>query len=147
MHGQSVGIFPVQNTSPEPLISELEKILDSGEEGLSQHLVKFQPIARSNAILVVARKPELLRVVARWISRLDNSAVANTGVKVYRVRYGDARQIAKVLSDLFGAGGPGSVESATNQLAPGAGATGLAAGAPGTGGGGLGGGGLVRHSI
>src|ERR1700730_7802370 len=147
MHGQSVGIFPVKNTSPEPLISELEKILDSGEEGLSQHLVKFQPIARSNAILVVARKPELLRVVARWISRLDNSAVANTGVKVYRVRYGDARQIAKVLSELFGSGGAGTVESATNQLAPGAGATGLAAGATGTGGGGLGGGGLVRHFI
>jgi len=135
MHGQSVGIFPVKNTSPEPLISELEKILDSGEEGLSQHLVKFQPIARSNAVLVVARKPELLRVVGRWISRLDNSAVANTGVKVYRVRYGDARHIAKVLSDLFGSGGPGSVESATNQLAPGAGATGIGAGATGTGGG------------
>ena len=29
MRGQSVGIFPVQNSNPEPVIAELEKILDS----------------------------------------------------------------------------------------------------------------------
>src|ERR1019366_4594807 len=101
MRGQSVGIFPVRNSTPEPLVTELEKILDSGEDGLSQHLIKLQPIARSNAILVVARKPELLRAAEKWINRLDASAVASTGVKVYKVRYGDCRQIAKLLSDLF----------------------------------------------
>lgn len=147
MRGQSVGIFPVHNSTPEPLITELEKILDSGEDGLSQHLVKLQPIARSNAILVVARKPELLRAAGTWISRLDGSAVASTGVKVYKVRYGDCRQIAKLLSDLFIGGGGGSLESPTNQIAPGSGTANASAtgqsgfGATGTGGGGgLGGG-------
>ena len=45
MRGQSVGIFPVRNSSPEPLISEMEKIMDSGEGGLSQNVIKFQSIA------------------------------------------------------------------------------------------------------
>ncbi|HZM07125.1 MAG TPA: type II secretion system protein GspD, partial [Methylocella sp.] len=58
MRGQSVGIFPIHNSTPEPMVTELEKIMDSGEDGLSQHMVKLQPISRSNAILVVARKPE-----------------------------------------------------------------------------------------
>src|SRR5262249_34304808 len=127
MRGQSVGIFPVHNSSPEPLIAELEKIMDSGEEGLSQHMVKLVPIARSNAILVVSGKPPMRPPAGKWIGRLDNSSVANTGVKVYRVRYGDARQIAKVLVELFGLGSVSSVESPTNQLAPGAGPTGAAA--------------------
>jgi general secretion pathway protein D len=144
MRGQSVGIFPVHNSTPEPLITELEKILDSGEDGLSQHLVKLQPIARSNAILVVARKPELLRAAGTWISRLDGSAVASTGVKVYKVRYGDCRQIAKLLSDLFIGGGGSSLESPTNQIAPGSGTAALSSGFGGasgaSGGGGLGGG-------
>src|SRR5262245_30203323 len=35
MKGQSVGIYPVQNTTPEPVIAELEKIMDTGEGGLS----------------------------------------------------------------------------------------------------------------
>src|SRR6185312_13783765 len=54
MKGQSVGIFPVRNSSPEPVISELEKIMDSGEGGLGQNVVKFQAISRLNAVLVVS---------------------------------------------------------------------------------------------
>ena len=45
MRGQSVGIFPVQNSNPEPIIAELEKIVDSGEGGVGHDVVKFQPIA------------------------------------------------------------------------------------------------------
>jgi general secretion pathway protein D len=126
MRGQSVGIYPIHNTTPEPILAELEKIVDSGEGGLNQTLVKLQPIARMNAILVVTSKPELLRTVATWINRLDNSDTASTGVKVYRVRYGDARQIARLLNDIFlGGGTGGALDSAASQLAPGAGASGM----------------------
>jgi general secretion pathway protein D len=121
MRGQSVGIYPVRNSTPEPLITELEKIMDSGEGGLSGNLVKLQPISRQNAILVVARKPELLQIAATWIGRLDNSQTASTGVKVYRVRYGDARVLARLLNDMYVGGSQGSLDSATNQLAPAAG--------------------------
>ena len=50
MQGQSVGIFPVRNSTPDPIITELEKIVDSGEGGLGQNLVKFQSIGRMNSI-------------------------------------------------------------------------------------------------
>jgi len=33
MRGQSVGIYPVRSSTPELLISELEKIMDSGKAG------------------------------------------------------------------------------------------------------------------
>jgi general secretion pathway protein D len=120
MRGQSVGIYPVRNSTPEPLIAELEKILDSGEGGLSQNLVKLQPVGRLNAILVVTRKPELLRSVSTWISRLDASDTAAVGVKVYRVRYGDARQMARLLNDIFVIGS-GSSPVLDSQTAPGSG--------------------------
>jgi general secretion pathway protein D len=124
MRGQSVGIFPIKNSAPEPMIAELEKILDSGEGGLSQNLVRFQAISRMNAILVVSRKQEVLRTAATWISRLDNSDVASAGVKVYRVRYGEARQIAKLLNDMFVGSSPQSaLDTPANQLAPSSGAT------------------------
>ena len=71
LKGQSVGMYPVQNSTPEPIVSELEKIMDSGDSGLGHGLVKFQPVSRLNSILVVASKPELLRVASRWIYRLD----------------------------------------------------------------------------
>jgi general secretion pathway protein D len=120
LRGQSVGIYPVHNSTPEPVITELEKIVDSGEGGLSQNMIKFQAISRMNSILVVTRKPELLKTAASWITRLDN-ADAPTGVRVYRVRYGEARQMAKVLNDIFVGGSATALDSPTNQIAPGSG--------------------------
>jgi general secretion pathway protein D len=121
MRGQSVGIFPVRNTTPDPLVTELEKIVDSGEGGLTQNLIKFQSIGRMNSILVVARKPELLKTAATWIRRLDNGD-SSTSVRVYRVRYGEARQMARVLNDMFNNGGANGLDSPLNQTAPGSGA-------------------------
>jgi general secretion pathway protein D len=122
MLGQSVGIYPVNNSTPEPVINELNRIIDAGQGGLSQDLVKLEPIARQNAILVVTRKPELLKRVATWITRLDKSGGAGTDVKVYRMRYGEARQVAKLLNDMFVGAGSGDLDSPTNQLSPGSGA-------------------------
>src|SRR5216684_3452185 len=101
MRGQSVGIFPISSGGPAPIIAELEKIVDSGENGLSQNVIKFQPVTRLNALLVVSKKPELLRTAATWIKRLDHADTARTSVHVYRVKYGEARQIARVLTDMF----------------------------------------------
>jgi general secretion pathway protein D len=122
MRGQSVGIYPVHNSTPEPVISELEKIMDTGEGGLSQNLVKLQAIGRLNSILVVASKPNLLRTTATWIARLDQTDTTMTGVRVYRVRYGEARQLAGLLNDIFAGRGAGAVDSAANQIAPSSGA-------------------------
>jgi len=123
MRGQSIGIYPVSNGAPEPIISELEKIMDSGDSGLSQSVVKFQPISRLNAILVVSRKPALLHTALTWIKRLDHADTARNSVHVYRVKYGEARQIARVLTDMFVGGSGASLDSADNQLAPGSGST------------------------
>src|SRR5258706_12319196 len=107
-------------TAPEPINTELEKIMDSGDGGLSQNIVKFQPVARLNAILVVTRKPNLLKTAETWIRRLDAADTARTGVHVYQVKYGEARQLARVLNDVF-VGGGGSFDTPANQVAPGSG--------------------------
>jgi general secretion pathway protein D len=126
LRGQSVGMYPVRNSDPEPIVAELEKIMDSGDSGLGHGMMKFQSITRQNAILVVAAKPELLRTAARWIAQLDSPNSASEGVKVYKVRYGDAKQMAQLLSDIFLHGAPGgSADSATNQIAPSSGAAAL----------------------
>src|SRR5262249_53405171 len=102
--------------------------VDSGEGGLSQNLIKFQAITRMNAILVVTQRPQLLKAAATWIARLDRGG-SGRNVHVYRLRYGDARQVAKVLNEIFlGASAVGALESATNQIAPGSGAVATSSG-------------------
>jgi general secretion pathway protein D len=124
MRGQSVGIYPLNNSAPEPIVAELEKIMDSGDSGLSQSVVKFQPVSRLNAIMVVSRKPALLQTAATWIKRLDREDGTRNSVHVYQVKYGEAKQIARVLNDMFiGGSSSPSLDSSDNQLAPGSGAT------------------------
>src|SRR5246127_1689240 len=119
MRGQSVGIYPIANSAPEPIIAALEKIMDSGESGLSHDVVKFQSMNRLNAILVVSRKPALLRTAATWIRRLDTADSGRNSVHVYQVKYGEARQIARVLTDMFiGGSSSASLDSPRNKLPP-----------------------------
>jgi general secretion pathway protein D len=129
MRGQSVGVFPVSSGPPAPIITELEKIVDSGENGLNQNLIKFQPIVRLNAIMVVSKRPEMLRTAATWIKRLDQADTERTSVHVYQVKYGDARQIARVLTDMFiGGSGSSLLDSAADQVAPGSGTSATSSG-------------------
>jgi general secretion pathway protein D len=125
MRGQSVGIFPVRNSSPEPLISELEKIMDSGEGGLSANVVKFQAINRLNAILVVSQKPDYLKRAGTWIARLDRSDTEAVNLKSYPLRYGNAKTVVALLNEMLIApsGNTSSLDNATSQIAPGAGVT------------------------
>jgi general secretion pathway protein D len=123
MRGQSVGIFPVQNSSLEPVIAELEKIMDSGEGGLSQNVIKFQPIARLNSILVVCQKPEYLKRAATWIARLDRSDTEGVNMKAYPLRYGNAKQVVAMLNDMLFGRSSGSLDSDSSQISPGSGIT------------------------
>src|ERR1700761_1069176 len=126
MRGQSIGIFPITNSGPEPIIAELEKIMDSGENGLSQNLVKLQPISRLNAIMVVTKKAAMLHTVQSWIKRLDHADTTRASFHLYRVKYGDVKQMARVLADMLGQSSS-QLDSADNQIAPGSGTLGSAA--------------------
>src|ERR1700688_2728455 len=124
VRGQSVGIFRVHNSAPEPVISEIEKIMDSGEGGLSQNVIKFQPIGRLNSILVVSQKPEYLKRAGTWIARLDKSDTEGFNLKSYPLRYGSAKPVTALLNEMLtgrSAASETSLDSASSQISPGAG--------------------------
>jgi general secretion pathway protein D len=123
MRGQAVGVFPIVNGNPEPIVTELEKIMDAGDNGLGQNLVKFQTVSRMNAIMVISRKPALLHTAETWIRRLDSANAARNSVHVYRIKYGEARQMARVLTDMFIGNSGNGLDAASNELAPGSGAS------------------------
>ena len=124
MRGQSVGIFPVRNSTPEPVIAEMEKIMDSGEGGLSQSVIKFQPMSRLNSILVVSQKPEYLKRAGVWIARLDRSDTAGVNLKAYPLRYGNSKLVVALLNEMLLGGGQGggpALDNASSQVSPGGG--------------------------
>jgi general secretion pathway protein D len=123
LKSQSVGIFPVRNVSPETVITELNNIFDTGKEGASGNLVKFQPVTRLNAVLAVAQTPGVINQVRTWVSRLDRADYDSTTVRVYRIRYGNARVMAAILREVFTGQSSGQVglpgTADLSQLTPG----------------------------
>lgn len=133
MRGQSVGIFPVRNSSPEPVISEIEKIMDSGDGGISQNVIKFQPISRLNSILVVSQKPEYLKRAQTWIARLDRSDTEGVNLKSYPLRYGNSKLIVALLNEMLlsqSGTSSSSLDNASSQISPGAGISTSSSGNP-----------------
>jgi general secretion pathway protein D len=72
LQNQSVGVYPLKSTSPETMIGELERVLETSEGGLGQGVIRFQPISRMNAVMVVTKNPKLL-------PRPRNGSIASTG--------------------------------------------------------------------
>lgn len=118
LQNQSVGVYPLKSTSPETMIGELERVFETSEGGLGQGVIRFQPISRMNAVMVVTKNPKLLAQTTQWVRRLDRSDTTGTTLRTIKLKNGKATEVAKILNDIFGQKS-GSGDSATKQLAPG----------------------------
>jgi general secretion pathway protein D len=118
LQNQSVGVYPLKSTSPETMIAELERIFETSEGGLGQGVIRFQPVSRMNAVMVVTKNPKLLAQTTQWVNRLDRSDTTGTTLRTFRLKNGNATQVAKILSEIF-VGSGGTADAATKQIAPG----------------------------
>ena len=120
LQNQSVGVYPLKSTSPETMIGELERIFETNDGGSGQGVVRFQPVSRMNAVMVVTKNPKMLSQTTQWIQRLDRSDTTGTTLRTFRLKSGNATQVAKILNDIFaGQRSGGSADAATKQIAPG----------------------------
>ena len=125
LKGQSAGIFPLTHSTPDELIAELTQTMQAEQGDLVAKMIRFQPIHRLNAVLVLSRQSGHLKKVAAWIQRLDRSNAAGQSLYVYRVENGKAQDLAGLLNDTLG-GSAGGRRSRT-EVAPGKGTQSLAA--------------------
>jgi general secretion pathway protein D len=120
LRNQSVGVYPLKSTSPESMIQELEKVFETSNGGPGQGVIQFQPISRMNAVMVVTKNPNYLKETTRWVQRLDRSDTTGTTVRTYRLKYGNASDVAKMLASIFGGQQSDATDnSPANQIAPG----------------------------
>ena len=84
LQNQSVGVYPLKSTSPETMIGELERVFETSEGGLGQGVIRFQPISRMNAVMVVTKNPKLLAQTTQWVRRLDRSDTTGTTLRTFK---------------------------------------------------------------
>jgi general secretion pathway protein D len=120
LRNQSVGVYPLKSTSPETMIAELERIFETSEGGVGQGVLRFQPISRMNAVMVVTKSSKMLAEATQWVQRLDRSDTTGTTLRTYRLKHGSAVRVARILNDIFVGQRSGAMgDQPVNQIAPG----------------------------
>ena len=99
--GMSFGLYPLDFARPAQLVSELEQIFTPKAAPVGS-MVRFLPIKRLNAVLVISSQPAYLDRAEAWIQRLDQAGEGDAPqIFVYTVQNGRAADLAKVLSKIF----------------------------------------------
>ena len=104
LEGMSFGLFPLETALVRQLTDELQQLFDISEGGPLQGMLRFVPIERLNAVLVISSQPSYLEQAAVWIERLDREGHGEKPrTYVYAVQNGRAADLAEVLSGIFDA--------------------------------------------
>lgn len=122
MAGLSVGFFALEYANAGEVVEQLEALLADDAGGPFKGLFHFIPVESANALLVVSPQESYLKQMEEWIDRLDLAEASGSAAQrlyVYRVRHGEAENLADVLSKLFGGDNGGTQRRSAGGVAPG----------------------------
>ena len=117
IRGQSVGIYSLKHASPDEVIRELEQIFQTEIGGLGKNIIRFRPMERLKAVLVITPRSKLLKKAENWVRRLDRTNDATIRTFVYQVENGKAKDMARLLRRTF-AGQSAARRSAADEVSP-----------------------------
>ncbi len=118
MAEQSVLLESLQYADVGSLVFELENVF-GGKNGPLAGAVRFLPIERLNAVLVIAKQPRYLDEARQWIARLDRTRNASARrLQVYYVQNGKAAALANTLRGIFGTGATRTTTATTSRTPP-----------------------------
>lgn len=116
--GQSYAIYPVKSDDPAKVASELERFARASMEGGAEDAIHVIPLARINAVLVVARQSGYLQQISRYLDHVETVGERTARqLHVYYVQNGLAPDLASLLQKAFALPGTAAPESPSG-LAP-----------------------------
>jgi general secretion pathway protein D len=104
MAGLSVGFYTLEYASVADVVSQLENLLADEGGNPFKGLFRFIPVESANSLLVISPQEKYLAQARTWIERLDQAEAAGDASErlfVYRVKHGDAENLAEILTQLF----------------------------------------------
>lgn len=120
MRGMSFALLPVDVADVKELVSELEEVfLQDGKSPLAG-MIRFAPIERLNAVLVISSQPAYLDQAQTWVARLDRGAEgAGRRIFVYYVENARAKDLAEILNEVFADSSRSATRTRRAEVAPG----------------------------
>jgi general secretion pathway protein D len=101
LRGMSVGVFNLQYANVGELMPKLEGMFGVHGDTPLAGMLRFMPIERTNALVVISTQPEYLQEVGDWIARIDRGGGNEPQLFVYDVRNIKASDLAKYLAQIY----------------------------------------------
>jgi general secretion pathway protein D len=118
LRGMSVGVFNLQYASVGELMPKLDGMFGVHGDTPLAGMLRFIPIERTNALVVISTQPEYLQEVGDWIARIDRGGGNEPQLFVYDVRNIKASDLAKYLAQIY-TNGAGNGADNGGQVGPG----------------------------
>ena len=137
LRGMSFALLPLASSDAKSVTTEMAGIFGETAQGPLKNLMRFVPVERLNAVLVIATNPDYLSQARRWVETFDKAGEQvgqGRRLYVYQVQNGRASDMAAVLDALFGSrpsAGLSSVQVPIGQTPNGAGGKGAQSVLPG----------------
>ncbi|MFC5527415.1 type II secretion system secretin GspD [Rhodanobacter ginsengisoli] len=119
LRGMSVGVFNLQYANVGELMPKLDGMFGVHGDTPLAGMLRFIPIERTNALVVISTQPEYLQEVGDWITRIDRGGGNEPQLFVYDVRNIKASDLAKYLARIYTNGAGGSSGDNGGQVGPG----------------------------
>lgn len=104
MSGMSIGLFMLQSADVKAVNQDLEKVFNEKGGGVNPFagIVRFIPIERLNAFVIITPQPKYLEQAKLWLERFDRiGGTGGTRLFVYHVQNSKAEHLAELLNQMF----------------------------------------------
>lgn len=101
LHGMSIGVYSLQHASVAELMPHLQELFGAKGQTPLAGMLRFIPIQRTNAIVVLSPQPRYLDEVHEWISRIDQGGGNQPQLYVYDVANMKASDLARYLRQIY----------------------------------------------
>ena len=101
LRGMSVGVFNLQYANVSDLMPKLDGMFGEKGDTPLAGMLRFIPIERTNALVVISTQPEYLQEVGDWITRIDRGGGNEPQLFVYDVRNLKASDLARYLAQIY----------------------------------------------
>ncbi|HEX5304875.1 MAG TPA: type II secretion system secretin GspD [Dyella sp.] len=119
LRGMSVGVFSLERASVTDLMPKLDSLFGKDGNTPLAGMLRFIPIERTNALVVISTQPDYLREVGDWIARIDRGGGNEPQLYVYDVRNIKASDLARYLAQIYADNAGGSAGAAGGEVGPG----------------------------
>ncbi|MFK2899820.1 type II secretion system secretin GspD [Dyella jejuensis] len=121
LKGMSVGVFNLQHATVDDLMPQLDSMFGTKGDTPLAGMLRFIPIKRTNALVVISTQPNYLSEVGDWIAKIDLGGGNEPQLYVYDVRNISASDLAHYLAQIYTDNAGNGENDHGGAVAPGAG--------------------------